>query len=124
MKKIINLVFLFVLLFTVPVQAGEYENALAKNKPVFLYMYTSYCKYCKKFEPVYSKLVKAESNNYTFVKTDADSSYGKTLMRQMRARYVPFVIIVDTNRQYAKMVEPACLIDYACIDNELKTFIK
>ena len=48
MKKLI--VILLMLLFSFPVWAGQYEDALRTGKPVCLYIHVKYCKYCNEKE--------------------------------------------------------------------------
>ena len=122
MKRVILLIL--ILFLGTNVFAGEYEDTLEKGKPVVLYIYASYCKYCKEFEPVYYKLFKFNASTYNFVKLDAQTQYGAYLMRKFGARYVPFVVLSDLNKQKVKVIEPSCSIDYACVNNELKQFLK
>ena len=107
-----------------PAQAGEYEDALAKGKNVFLYIYTPECGYCKKFLPKYTKLAKTYNKDYTFVKIDGSTMYGYRLMRRFGARYVPFIVIANPKSNSAANVHPECLADIACADEVLNNFNK
>lgn len=108
----------------IPAFAGQYEDALRSGEPVFLYMYVKNCKYCKEFNPIYEKTFNNHKNSFRFVKVDADSPYGTLLMQDLRASYVPLVILADSKRQYMMSILPDCLIDNACLEKELKNFLK
>ena len=116
--------FIFILLFAgIPVFAGQYEDALRAGQPVMLYMFTKQCQYCKKFEPVFGKLLHNYKKDYRFVKIDAESPYGMLLMRDFRAGYVPYVVLADAKRQYITSIDPSCLLEYACIHQNMKEFL-
>ena len=121
MKKVI---LLLSLLLCMPAFAGQYEDALRTGEPVCLYVYTNYCKYCKTFNPVFEKLVQNHKKTYKFVRIDADSPYGSLLMRDLRATYVPFVVLSDARRHYFVPIEPSCAIQIACIEKEMSGFLK
>lgn len=122
MRKIV--IFILSLLFMLPVFAGPYEEALNKGENVFLYMYTENCKYCKQFDPVFEKLNVQYKNRFKFVKIDADTKYGHFIMFQYQARYVPFVVMVNANKQILSPISPECLLESACVEKEMKQFIK
>lgn len=122
MKKIVLIVLSFFM--SASVFAGQYEDALRTGQPVFLYAYTKQCKYCKEFNPVFEKAVQSHKNSFKFVKVDAETPYGTLLMRDLRASYVPFVIMADAKRKYMISIEPDCLIDSACLDKEMRNFLK
>ena len=107
-----------------PVYAGQLEDALAKGKPVFLYMYTPECGYCTKFSPRYQKLSHVYDGSYTFVKIDASTYYGYNLMRQLKARYVPYVALIKPKTHYASQIDVNCLADTSCTDKTLNNFKK
>lgn len=122
MRKIVLIILS--LFFIIPAFAGPYEDALRSGEPVFLYMYMKNCKHCKTFNPIYEKTFNNYKSNFRFVKVDADSPYGTLLMRDLRASYVPLVILADSKRQYMMSITPDCLIDNACLEKELKGFLK
>ena len=119
-----KLFLLGLLLFGVPVLAGQYEDALRTGEPVFLYMHTNYCRYCKEFNPIFDKLVQNNKKKYHFVKVNAESPYGYLLMRDLRAGYVPFVALSDAKRHYFLPIAPSCAIETACIEQEMAGFLK
>lgn len=120
-KRLIILILFF---FAVPVFAGQYEDALRTGEPVFLYMYTDYCKYCKEFQPIFEKLFKKHGKNYKFVKINAESPYGMLLMRDLTAGYVPYAIMADSKRQLFYSISPDCLLVFECADKQLVNFLK
>ena len=121
LKRLVLILFLFTLS---SVNAGEFEDALAKNQNVFLYLYTPECGYCTKFTPKYEKLSKVYDSSYGFVKVNANTQYGYNLMRKYGARYVPFVVLVKSKNGYAAQVQTACLTDTPCMDKVLGNFKK
>ena len=122
MKKVIILLLFYVL--CVPVFAGQYEDALRTGEPVCLYLHTQYCKYCKQFNPIFEKITRSQKKNYRFVKIDAESPYGYLLMRDLRAGYVPFVVLSDAKRHYFVPIAPSCAIEIACMEKEMSGFLK
>ncbi len=122
MKKIILIALsLFLIL---PAYAGQYEDALRTGRAVFLYLHTKNCNYCKAFNPIFEKTFKTYKDSFQFVSIDAESPYGMLLMNDFHAGYVPFVILADARRQYMTSVLPDCLIDNACLEGEIKNFLK
>ena len=114
---ILSLIFL-------PAFAGELENSLTAGDNVFLYLFTKNCGYCDKFNPVYKKIEKTFSNDMKFIKIDADSAYGRSLMRTFRASYVPFVIYASGKSGDAVQFAPNCLLSYSCTEKVLNKFVK
>ncbi len=112
------------LLLSTPAFAGQYEDALRTGEPVCLYLHTQYCKYCKQFNPVFEKLVQNHKKHYKFVSIDAESPYGYLLMRDLRAGYVPFVVLSDAKRHYFVPIAPSCAIEVACMNKEMTEFLK
>lgn len=117
------LVILFVCL-SMPVFAGELENALKTKNYVFLYLYTKNCGYCAKFNPKYEKVSKIYNKQYAFVKVDADSGYGYSLANRFRAVYVPYVVLIKSKTKQAVQISSGCLLDTACLDKKLTDFTK
>ncbi|MCQ2740025.1 MAG: thioredoxin family protein [bacterium] len=106
-----------------PAFAGQYEDALWSGRPVFLYLYTDECSYCKKFNSIYDKLV----HNYQtcqFIKVNATTKEGRALANSFMAGYVPYTVILDAKRKIMLPINPECAIDYVCIDKEVKNFLK
>lgn len=122
MKKLVLMVL--ALMFCLSAQAGQYEDALRTGNPVCLYMYTKTCGYCKQANPIFEKLSQNYRKHVNFVRIDAETPYGYLLMRDLRVGYVPYVVLADAKRQYFVPVTPSCAIEYACIEKELKDFIK
>ena len=122
LKKCLVLCLLF--LTTLAVDAGVYESALEKNKKVFLYLHSERCKYCLNFEPVYLKVSNMYGEKCKFLKVNAETDEGRHLMRLFGARYVPFVIIADSDKQEISQIEPNCLINFKCTNYYVDRFIR
>ena len=123
LKKILCILIISVG-FILSAHTGEFDNVINNNENVFLYLYTKNCSYCIKFNPIYNKIAKKYSNNYKFIKIDADSAYGSSLMRDIQAHYVPYVVIFNHSKQVVKSIEPICLLSYACTQYELEKFVR
>lgn len=117
-----HLITMFLLLLCAPVFAGELENALTKNKSVFLYLYSENCTYCKMFLPRYKKLSAMYDKNYEFIKISTDTDYGINLLRKYNGRYIPYVVLL--NNKNVAQIQPDCLMDSACVEYEIKAFNK
>jgi len=121
LKKFICIIFLLLIL---PVHAVELENIIMTHHgKVLLYLYTNDCAYCTKFNPIYEKLVKKFENKCTFIKLDAQTEKGNYLMYETRANYVPNVVILDTSKHTMGKLDPVCLLNEACINKTMNTFI-
>ena len=107
----------------IPVFAGELEDALSKNKNVFLYFYTPECSYCSKFTPRYNKLSKMYDKHYTFIKLNASTHYGYSIWRKFGGKYVPYIVLINSKNNAAQ-IDPNCLINTECTERVLMKFIK
>lgn len=106
----------------IPVYAGDLENALSGGGNVFLYLYTQQCGFCTKFTPRYNKLSKMYDGQYTFVKLDALTPYGNSVLKSYGGRYVPYVLLLNQKKNKAMQISPSCLTDSACVEGKLKDF--
>ena len=114
----------FILLLTVNCSyAGIYEDALAKNSKVFLYFYVNNCRTCKLFDSIYDNL-KQQNKDYAFVKIDANTSYGMRLLSQFKGKYVPFIILTDSETKKSVNVNHTCVMDEVCLMRAMKSFKK
>ena len=111
-------------LVTIPVIAGLVESAKANKPYVFLYLYTPECGYCKKFNPNYNKISQKYNNKFEYLKINAKTPYGNSLITKYRARYVPYVVVINSKTGRAFPIQTSCLIDYACLDEVVSGFIK
>ena len=119
-KKFLLLSILLV--FTVvPVLAGVYEDAISSGRGTFLYLYTPECGYCKKFNPIYQKLANTHKNKCTFLKIDASTPYGPSIIRRFRAYYVPYVVV--SKKSTFVNIEADCLMDYVCTEKVLNKVV-
>ena len=58
------------------------------------------------------------------MKVSAETLYGNSLMRSFKANYIPYVVLVDSKKQIMTTVQPECLLDYVCVEKELRHFMK
>lgn len=111
------------LLMVLPTFAGEFEDASRVNKKIFLYMYAKDCKYCVEFEPTYEKMLQKHGKKCKFLKIDANTPYGYTLMQKITAYYVPYVVLVDNEKRTMQRITPKCLLDFACTKDAMDKFV-
>lgn len=107
-----------------PAFSGDFEEARRTNNKIFLYMYTKDCSYCVKFNPVYEKLFQKYGGNCKFLKINADTEYGGSLMRGLGAYYVPYVALVDNSKKSVSTINPTCLLSFACTQDVMVKFIR
>ncbi len=112
------------ILLSLPAFAGQYSDALKDNEKVFLYLHTPPCKYCVKFNPIYKNLANKYDENIKFLKINAETLEGLELMRSFKARFVPYVLLIDTKQNRYSQVSPSCLLDTSCMDYVVDKFIK
>lgn len=115
---------LIALLFILPANAGEIADALDKGHNVFLYIFSHDCKYCDAFDPIYDKLLKEYNGKYSFFKIDSSTNYGRRIMYEFRATYVPYVMLMNSTQKKAMNLHPTCLLDNKCLNSEMKKFRK
>ena len=113
---------IFILSLFLPAIAGEYEDAIKSNNYVLLYMYTPKCGYCAKFNPIYNKIKTVYGKKYKFVKVDASTEYGKKLMWDCGAYYIPYVLLVNNQTRSIGKIQQECLFNYACMQHALDNF--
>ena len=95
LKKV--LLILSILIF-VPCFANEHKNKSEQGGPVFIYLHTANCGYCKKVTPNFNKLAQNNKGICYFMSVDADTKDGTVLMMQFNARYVPYAVLMDTEK--------------------------
>ena len=120
-KRILCILSLFIVL---PAFSGEYEEATRTNNKIFLYLYTKNCNYCVKFNPVFNKISQIYGNNCKFLKINADTEYGGSLMRGLNAYYVPYVALINNSNRTVHTINPTCLLNYACTKDAMDKFTR
>ena len=119
-------VFLCILsvFLALPAVCGEFEEATKTYNKIFLYLYTKDCSYCVKFNPVYNIISQKYANNCKFLKINADTEYGGSLMRGLGAFYVPYVALIDNPKRIVSTINPTRLLNKACTYDAMEKFIK
>ena len=102
---------------------SEFEEASRNNSKIFLYMYVPECGYCIKFDPIYDKLSQKYGKSCKFLKLNAATEYGNSLMRSVNASYVPYVALIDHKKQTMHRVVPTCLLNQACTKDAVEKFV-
>ncbi len=106
-----------------PVFAVSLDHSIANSQKVFLYLYTSNCGYCAKFNPIFTKLSLKYENKCKFIKVNLDTEEGSKLIQKYNVSYVPYVLLIDNNKKLMNRVTPKCLLNYACANDALDKFI-
>lgn len=118
-------ILLSILFFLVisPVYSGEFENAINNNSKVLLYLYTDECRYCRMFNPIYTKLEKEFGSKCKFLKINSYTKEGRNLMINLNAVFVPNIIMFNTKKNEMARVQPNCYLNYSCISNAIDVWI-
>ena len=119
-----NIFFLFVL-FTF----GFYHLAQFVHHCFFVEQNRSFSKSlevsrCVKFNPVYNNVAKKYSDKYKFLKVNAKTAEGYSLMKRFNAEFVPFVVLINTKTNEAANISPGCLLKLACTERVINDFFK
>ena len=119
----IRKIFLVLVLFLAvnAVYAGSYEDAVAKNNNVFLYLYSKDCKTCKEFEPILNK-IQNQNKDYAFVRADVYTPYERQLMINFKGRYVPYIVLTDVKKNKSVNISHSCAMDEICLMRAMKSF--
>ena len=120
MKKCLVIFFLLIINFFIPAYSDELDNLLMNNSKVILYVYTDDCRYCQQMAQKYDLIKKKYSNQFVFLKKNADTKEGNIYVRRFRIHYVPFIAIMKKNEK--KLINPSCFANLACIDKILQNF--
>ena len=120
LKKVLILLLLFILQ---PASSNELKGEIESAQKSLVYLYTNNCGYCVKFNPLYNKLEKNYNSKYKFYKIDANSEYGQRTMQKLNAYYVPYVVLMDNNKQTLNRISPQCLLNYSCIKDAVDKFL-
>ena len=107
-----------------PSLAGQYEDAMNNGDKIFLYLHSPTCGYCQKFNPIYKKLFQNYNKDCKFIMIDTSSNYGRHLMKLYQAKFVPYVLIVDSKAAEVTNIIPECLLEYSCAEKYVKKLIK
>jgi len=81
------------------------EAAKAQGKPVFVYAWSQYCGWCKKFEEetfTNQSVIKALNENFILVSIDVDKQKNET--RNFRVHGTPTEIFLDSNGTEIKRI--------------------
>ena len=112
------------LLISIPVFAGEYEDAIKLSDKVLLYLYTPNCNYCNRFAPYYDKLSEIYSGKCKLLKIDATTRYGEELAKRFGIRFVPYVVLVEVKKDRGVVITPSCLVEYSCVNKVVDDMLR
>lgn len=87
----------------------SYEKAQATGKPMVVWFYADWCRYCQKFAPTFKKLTnkKEVKNAYAIAYVNADMPENKELVKKFKVEGYPTVYLVNGIKQ--ELVEPMSL---------------
>lgn len=110
--------------------ADDYEYAIKKAKKekklVFVDTYASWCKPCKKQEPVFrdQSLAQFFNDHFVNVKVDMDKDVGKALALRYSVVFLPTLMILDDNGHVRYRSDQSFSADLLSADELLKIAIK
>ena len=111
------------LLAVLPVYAGPLEDAMASSDKVFLYLYTPQCGACKQFNSNYMEYARKYGSKCKFVKVNASTQYGAKIAMSIGLKYVPWVVLIDTENKTRKQLRWECLSQPVCAKRTIESFI-
>ena len=118
-------IFIFlVLVFVLVAVVCAHEKVWQENSFVLTYLYSKNCYYCKRFDPIFDRLVNSGRKDIKFEKVDIDTAYGISLAKKWRVRYVPFVAVTKNDSNKVVELEPSCAVNLACANNIIDNFAK
>ena len=74
------------------------------------------------FQPNYKKVSKDHDGQFVFIKVDASTKYGKSLMREFNGTFVPYVVMINSQKKIAGQITPDCLMDLKCVEKSMEKF--
>ena len=77
----------------------------------------------EKYLGYYEKLKQKFGGNCKFLKIDANTEYGGSLMRRISAYYVPYVVLINNQERTMQRIVPTCLLNYACTKDAVDKFV-
>ncbi len=85
------------------------ELALETKKPMVVWFYTDWCRYCQKFAPTFKKITKDKDikNLYAVAYVNAEKQENKEYTKEYKIEGYPTVYLVDGDNKV--MIEPALL---------------
>ena len=110
--------------------ADDYEYAIKKAKEerklVFVDTYASWCKPCKKQEPIFrdQSLAQFFNDHFVNVKVDMDKDIGKSLALRYSVVFLPTLMILDDNGHVKYRSDQSFSADLLTADELLKIAIK
>jgi len=85
------------------------EKALKENKPMIVWFYTDWCRYCQKLAPSFKKVTKDKEIKKAFAiaYVNAEDPVNKEYVKEYKVEGYPTVWLVDGNKK--EMVSPVDL---------------
>lgn len=107
-----------------PTYPKEYTNALAEEKPIFLFFYANWCSHCVEFFPTYEQLEKTYQDKYNFIKINIDEPENENLVQEFYVTGIPTVYVVDVKNSEKNYINPYVLHNKKSLKKTLDSFIK
>lgn len=85
------------------------ELALEKNKPLIVWFYTDWCRYCQKFAPTFKKVAnnKEIKKNFAIAYVNAEEAKNKIYTKEYKVEGYPMVFLVKDGKK--ELVSPSLL---------------
>ena len=77
------------------------EKALSENKPLIVWFYTDWCRYCQKFAPTFKKLTRDKEikKSYAVAYVNAEDPANRKYTEEYKVEGYPAVYIVKENKK-------------------------
>ena len=84
----------------------SFEKSSKKNKPVIVFFYVDWCGYCKRFAPVFAKLMTNNKLNkdFAFAYVNCENEKNADLVAQYGVNAYPSVFVVDGQKNTRELV--------------------
>ncbi len=92
------------------------EKALETKKPVVVWFYTDWCRYCQKFAPTFKKLTRDKKikANYAFAYVNAEDKKNEAYMKEYKVEGYPTIYLVKENKK--ELISPLDLFSPSAFD--------
>lgn len=99
------------------------EKALKENKPLIVWFYTDWCRYCQKFAPTFKKLTRDKEikKSYAVAYVNAEDPKNQEYMEEYKVEGYPTVYIVKENKK--ELISPADLFSPSAFESLKAKFL-
>lgn len=102
----------------------SFEKALETKKPIIVWFYTDWCRYCQKLAPTFKKLTKDKEikKQYAIAYVNAEDPKNKKYVEEYKVEGYPTVYLVKEDKK--EFVSPVDLLSPFAFDNLKEKFLE